>query len=636
MESFVSDADACAIHCLTSDNAFAKTWQRGWPTSPGEFGSPKHFTQSPGEVMMPWATEDQEAPKQQSEHSSDPAAKLDSLINYHGHTSPLSTTTHSFASSNPQAVKNERLLNTRQSTLFPHSPKNITMEDIDPARPGNADAAQQQERPLRPSPITLEMAEKDHEHPLEWTVNLSASWYPEYSATAPEVCLWASAPRHIQERHWVKAASPDSSSDALRVATVLRQADSTLYEVPTNVGLLYPHFARGYPVTSRRDGPHELFPSGSKGLKQLDLDQVPPEDLQGARYIAAGYHFVPSPSKLSQMVTAIDLESEETASRYGQGRTFGVKGGFRPRALTLNHANAAPPLVTPWVSDPEFEADMEDVPLTSPPLVPEDLLEDSPPSSPPRFDDESFGEYYGPINQFTGDLSDDSDASIYSDDMDPFLDYESSVHAEPDLIHNGSDDQEELDEEFELESMGCWSTTAHVRLDAATEDQRQDLTDSIHDNCDHAHFATDKPEQLVDLPPGYRWTAHSFALHHSGPRLIVYAPPADEDDFDDRVSDFGSDGTSEFASSPVKMMQGNRPALWSAPILEEEEEGEDEEPESDEPFKTLYEGFLDAYGSEFGQDNGEAEFASIARPFPGVLSLMSLLGELFQPTTPSL
>ncbi|KAK8161168.1 hypothetical protein IWX90DRAFT_417050 [Phyllosticta citrichinensis] len=487
-----------------------------------------------------------------------------------------------------------------QQAPSPQSPsQNITMKSIEPLQEDTASAPQRLGRFLTPSPVTLRTAQKPHDHPLDWAEEMTLSWYPEYSTTPPEVCLWASSHAHIWERHWIKAASTDEDveDDSVRVASILRRAEATLYEVPANVGLKFPEYGRGYPLRLRSQGPHEMFPRGSKGLKRLEEGQSPAEIPGGARYCASGYYFAPAPTKLNQMMTVEDA-SMETCSTPSHRRK---PSGSGPQRLAFSQSTAQ-------MSESDTDADMEEIPLTSPSAVSESPpTSNSPPSSPPCLPaDIASRDYHGPVDQYPGALSDDLDGSVYSDDLDSFLGLEASDTANCDQFHEQSPHHDRFDG-FELGAVTC--TAASVKLEATNENQRKDLVDSICDDCDHGEFATNKSSELPDLPPGYRWTAHSFALRHSGPRLIVYAPPPDDHESDDDISCIGSDGTSEYFGSPVKLMQKNRPSLWSVPIPEQDET------DYNEPVKTLYEGFMTEYGSMLGRQAVEPDKCHSATPF---------------------
>ncbi|KAK7538163.1 uncharacterized protein J3D65DRAFT_318006 [Phyllosticta citribraziliensis] len=511
--------------------------------------------------------------------------KTDISVRCHVNGPPSIAPAHSPTKQNSNTAA-ETLHIDRQQAPSPQSPsQNITMKSIEPSPEDTVNAPQPLGRPLRPSPVTLETAQKPHDHPLDWVEEMTPSWYPEHSATPPEVCLWASSPAHIWERHWIKAASTDEDAedDSVRVASILRRAEETLYEVSANVGLKFPEFGRGYPLRLRSNGPHEMFPRGSKGLKRLGEGQSPVEIPDGARYCASGYYFAPAPTKLDQMMTVADA-SMETCSTPSNRRKPSGSGPQRP-ALSQSTAQ---------MSESDTEADMEEIPLTSPSTVSgSPPTSNSPPSSPPCLPTDSPSrDYHGPVDQYPGALSDDSDGSVYSEDLDSFLKLEASDTADCDQFHEESLHYDHLDD-FEPDAVTC--TAAPVRLEPANENQRKDLVDSICDGCDHGKFAPNKSSELPDLPSGYRWTAHSFALRHSGPRLIVYAPPPVDHESDDDISCIGSDGTSEYFGSPVKLMQNNRPSLWFAPIPEQDET------DYNEPVKTLYEGFMTEYGSMLGR-----------------------------------
>ncbi|KAK7560629.1 hypothetical protein BKA81DRAFT_432953 [Phyllosticta paracitricarpa] len=483
------------------------------------------------------------------------------------------------------------------------------MKNIDPALCAASTSQQSSNRPLKPTPVTLASAEKPHEHPLDWTEDLTPSWYPEYSATPPEVCYWASSPSNIHERHWVKVASTyeDPVENSIRIASILRRAESTLYEVPSNAGLKYPQYARGHSLRLMSQGPNE-FRSGSKGLKELGQGCTSADIPDGAYYHGSGLYYFPAPTRLKQMMTVED-ESVETPSRLSHGRN---PSGFGSKRLASSQS-------TTQMSESDTELEMEDISLASPSAV-SDSPPTSPsmPSSPPCLPANSISQdYYGPINQYSGVISDDSDGSVYSDDMDPFIELEDSDSTNLDEFC-----QKSLhDDDFDLGAVSCWPAVTSIRLEAANDHQHRDLVDITCDGCDHGQFGTDDPRELPVLPPGYRWTAHSFALRHSGPRLIVHAPPADDYDydFDDNFSCFGSDGTSVYSGSPVKLIQSDKPSLWSVLIPE------GDETDYTEPPKTLYEGFINEHGSTFGQraiQQKECSFAT--RSFAGILQFVGL------------
>ncbi|KAF2143718.1 uncharacterized protein K452DRAFT_296705 [Aplosporella prunicola CBS 121167] len=158
---------------------------------------------------------------------------------------------------------------------------------------------------------------------VDWAKEESPSFEPNFTATSPEVCLWATTKAITDDYEWIMYAAADEvvGKGVPRIASCMRRAIRHLYRVPNCYGILFPPKAMGFKEIDK----YMYFPSfgqrkpgiyrlGCKGFKYANDPEVPviPYTPNGMRSDCHGPYntrFYPQPSRMNQVWSVDEFDN---------------------------------------------------------------------------------------------------------------------------------------------------------------------------------------------------------------------------------------------------------------------------------------------------------------------------------------